>query len=83
MQSNGMNRIRKWGALTGSIVLLWLFMFVIAPWFMRYTAVSELAQYIDERDIEATALWWSEVEIGADAEMNCRNSVQYPPDSHK
>jgi len=77
--SNKHSIIRKWTAVAGSILLLWLFMFVIAPWFMRCPAVSELAQYIDERDIEATALWWSEVEAVADAEMKCRNSVQYPP----
>ena len=74
-----MVRLQKWLALTGCILLVMSFMFVIAPLLMRFNAVSDLAEYIDKNEIEATALWWSEVEVVAEAEMNCRNTVEYPP----
>ena len=46
---------------------------------MRYDMVKDLSDYIEESGIESSALWWSEVEVVADAEMNCRNTNEYPP----
>jgi len=74
-----MLRFKKWLAFIGCMLVVMVFIFLIAPLSMRIDAVQELADYIDDNDIEATALWWSEVEVVADAEMNCRSTVEYPP----
>jgi len=74
-----MIRLKQWLSLFGCFLLVIVFIFFIAPFSMRIDAVQELADYIDDNDIEATALWWSEVGVVADAEMNCRNTVEYPP----
>lgn len=56
-----------------------VFIFLLAPMLMKIDNVKEMANYIDDNDIEATALWWSEVGVVANAEMNCRNTVEYAP----
>ena len=72
-------RARKWLMLTVWVGAIWLFMFVVGPLIQRNSTVRELAVRIEESGIESTALWWSEVEVVGDAEMNCRNTLEYPP----
>ena len=62
-----------------AVALVVIFMFIIAPGLMRITVVRNMAICIEESNIEATALWWSDVELFADAEVNCRNSTRYSP----
>jgi len=69
----------KWLKFSIGILLIGIFMFGVGPLVLKNEAAQILAQEIDEKEIEAGALWWSEVEIVADAEMNCRNTVEYLP----
>lgn len=73
----------RWSAFLGGLGLMWAFMFVIAPWGMRFEPVRTLTAYIEETGINASALYWSEVESTADAEHGARATVTYPPSLQK
>ena len=70
---------KKWLTFTGCILAVMVFIFLLAPLLMKIDNVQNLADYIDDNDIEAAALWWSEVGVVADAEMSCRSTVEYTP----
>ncbi|MDP8239472.1 MAG: hypothetical protein P9X24_10315 [Candidatus Hatepunaea meridiana] len=81
MNEVGINRKRivGWRNLIGCIIMVWVFVFVIGPLCLKFDPVGEMAEHIRESGIEACGYWWSDVEVFADAEMNCRNTIKYPP----
>lgn len=70
---------KRWRSLLFAVAIVVVFMFIVAPGLLRITAIKNMAACIEESNIEATALWWSEVEMVSDAEINCRNSILYSP----
>jgi len=70
---------RRWISFFLAVAMVVIFMFIIAPGLLRITGVKKMAMCIEESNIEASALWWSEVELVADAEISCRNSINYSP----
>ncbi|MBT3232433.1 MAG: hypothetical protein HN356_06410 [Calditrichaeota bacterium] len=70
---------KGWGSLLFAVAMVVVFMFIVAPGLLRITAIKNMAICIEESNIEATAIWWSEVELVSDAEINCRNSILYSP----
>ena len=75
--------LTRWSAFAGGIAAILCFMFVVAPWFKRFESVNTLTSYIQETGINASALYWSEVEITADAEQGARSTVTYLPTTKK
>ncbi len=71
--------IRKWAALFFGFLLVWVFMFVIAPWIQKSPSVKPLAEFIEESGIDASALYYTEVDEVGDAETNIRNTLKFPP----
>lgn len=71
------------GALLLSMALIWIFIFVIAPWIQKLPYVKPLADYIEENDIDAGALYYTEVEEFSEAERNMRDTMDYPPREQK
>ncbi len=72
-------KLKQWGYLLGSIVLIGIFMFIIAPAMKTLPLIKPLTQYIEEQDIDAGALYYTEVEEFAIAETNMNNTMNYMP----
>ncbi len=76
---NRKSLFRRSLSLVLSVGILWVFTFVFAPFLMQFEVFQTMADHIEEQDIDSTAIWWSEVEACAEAEANCRNTVEYLP----
>ena len=63
--------------------LVWLFMFVLAPWMAESPRIKPLAQFIENTGIDASALYYTEVEETADAEMYLIDARRYSPGKTK
>jgi hypothetical protein len=72
-------QLTGWGGLLTGLLGIWLFMFVIAPACKQIDAVETYTSFVRESEINASALWWSEVEETATAEMGARAAVEYTP----
>jgi hypothetical protein len=71
--------VRRWLLCISCFILLWAFMFVIAPWLQRVPMINQLAKYIEESGIEAGAIYYTEVKEVSEAEANMRDTLMYPP----
>ena len=67
-----MAKAKKWGALLLSMGLIGLFMFGIAPLGHRLPAIQRLAGFIEESGIDASALYYTEVEEASVADSSKR-----------
>ncbi len=61
------------------VVFFAVFFAVIAPWLDKIGLVQPLIRFIDDRNIDATALYYTEIEEFSDAQIFMSNSRQYPP----
>ncbi|KPK36267.1 MAG: hypothetical protein AMK70_02960 [Nitrospira bacterium SG8_35_1] len=69
----------RWAGLLLGFFLVWLFMFVIAPVIEESPAVKPLADFIEESGIDASALYYTEVEEASVAELNMRHTMEFMP----
>lgn len=69
----------KWTALICGFCLVWLFILVVAPLFQKIEMVNTLTTYIEETGIDASALYYTEVEEAAMAELGTRGTMEHPP----
>ena len=60
-----------------SIILF--FMFGIGPLLDKVPYIRPMVQFIEEREIDATALYYTESEEFSEAAINMRNSMDYAP----
>jgi hypothetical protein len=67
-----------WGLLI-SVLIIIIFLFVIGPWGEELPGFKPLADFIDERGIEANMYFYTEVEEFSEAEINMNNTMQFPP----
>lgn len=74
--------LKRWAALVGCIVLLLLFFFVIGPFFLEMPAIAPLADFIEEREIDAGALYYTDIEEFSEANINMENTMQYMPEGN-
>jgi len=72
-------RWRAWTRFLVGLALLLGFAFGLLPWLARLPAVRPLTEYVEESGIEATGLFYTEVEESREAEMNMRHSLEYAP----
>jgi hypothetical protein len=70
---------RGWARLLAGTGLLLVFVFVLAPLGQRWTPWGELGRIIAERDIEANAYFYTEVEAFATAESTVRDALTHRP----
>ncbi len=67
------------GALLLSILMVVFFLLYIGPQVEKLPMFQPLAQFIDERGIEANMYFYTEVEEFAEANINMDNTMAYPP----
>ena len=71
--------LRRWAGLIAGLGLIWAFVFLIAPALQRTEMVRPLAQYVRESGIDASALYYTEVQETGEAEMSIRDALAYGP----
>jgi len=71
--------LRRWTMFVLCLLLVWGFMFVVAPLIQRVPQVGSLAVSIQETGINASALYYTGVEETAEAEMYLHNAEMYAP----
>ncbi|MCP4724684.1 MAG: hypothetical protein GY863_06595 [bacterium] len=69
--------------LSGCILAVLIFMFYIGPFIEKLPIVDPLIKVIVERNIDAGAMYYTDIEEFSTAEINIRNSLDYSPDNHK
>lgn len=68
----------RWFGLLVCLLVLWGFMFVFAPWLQSQSkAVQTLATYITENDIDAGAVYYTEVEEVGEADLMIRDTFRF------
>ena len=58
-----------------------IFIFYVGPWLDQLPMVRPLAEFIDERGIDANMYFYTEVEEFSDANINMENTMDYLPQS--
>ena len=79
MSTKTERKIKGWVALFISVLTIIFFLFVIGPWIEKLPGFQPLADFIDERGIEANMYFYTEVEEFSEAEINMNNTMQFPP----
>jgi len=70
---------RRVANLMLGILLILLFIFGIAPLMDRLPLVQPLVQFVDNREIDAGALYYTDIEEFATAAAHMENTRDYPP----
>ena len=65
--------------LLASILIILLFMFYVGPKLGQVSWFKPLADFIEERDINANMYFYTEVEEFSEANINMENTMAYPP----
>jgi len=68
-----------WLRLFVGLALVVFFMFVIAPLGDRLPGFDSMFRSIEQKNIKATALYYTDIDEFADAAVSMRNSLTYPP----
>ena len=72
-------RIKGFTYLLLSIMIVMFFVFVLAPGIDNVPRVKPLINFIDEHQIDAGALYYTDIEEFSVAEMNIKTTLNYPP----
>ncbi|MDP8244741.1 MAG: hypothetical protein P9L94_11710 [Candidatus Hinthialibacter antarcticus] len=59
------------------VLSIYLFVFILAPAMQRFPYIVELHQYVIEHDIDAAALFYTEIEEFGDADVSIRDAMKY------
>jgi len=73
----GVRPAAGWLRLAAGILCIWFFMFVLAPWVRTIGPVEEMLDFVEENDIDASALFYTEVEEFSDSEVAVRDALKY------
>ena len=71
----GLNR--RWSAFGLCLLILWILIFVIAPHYEKSKYIKPLAQYIEESGIDAGAIYYTEVDEVAEADLMIRDTFRF------
>jgi hypothetical protein len=79
MSTKTERKVKGWVALFISVLTIVIFLFVVGPWIEKLPGFQPLADFIDERGIDANMYFYTEVEEFSDADINMNNTLHYPP----
>lgn len=71
-----MKELKKWGQFLLGIGCIWLFMVVIVPLFTQHKAATEVLDFIEKREIDTRALFYTESEEAVKAEFLMRQKKE-------
>lgn len=69
----------SWLKLFGGLVLVLLFMYVIAPFGKHLPGFDSMFQFIDQKGLRATALYYTDIDEFGEAAVTLRNNREYTP----
>lgn len=75
----GAGWMRRWAGLFIGIFILWLLMTYAAPWGRQTATLRPIMDVIDERGIDATAYYYTDLKEFAEAELQITHSLRYAP----
>jgi hypothetical protein len=78
-KKNVLKKIIGYFYLIVSISIVTIFVLYIAPCIDDVEYVKPLTSFIDEREINAGALYYTDIEEFSTAEINIRNTIDYVP----
>jgi hypothetical protein len=70
---------RRWARLFLGILLIWAFMFIVAPLVEKAPVVGPMIRFIEENGIDASALYYTEIEEFSEAGIHMGNTMKFPP----
>ncbi len=80
IHTNGIaDRIKPVMKLLASIFIIMFFMLYAAPKLGQISWFKPIADFIEERDINANVYFYTEVEEFSEANINLENTMAYPP----
>jgi len=77
-RAHSRSTIGRWVKLAVGLLILWVFVFQIAPRLQRLAPLRRFYEHVRASDIDAGALYYTDVEEFAAAETHVRNSLRYP-----
>ena len=77
------DRFRPVLKLLVSILIILFFMFYAGPKLGQSPWLKPLADFIEERNINANVYFYTEVEEFSEANINMKNTMAYPPGSYR
>ncbi|MEW6671755.1 MAG: hypothetical protein AB1427_08620 [Thermodesulfobacteriota bacterium] len=75
----GAGLLKHWAGLFIGLLIIWLLMAYAAPWGRQTETLRPIMDVIEERGIEATAYYYTDMEEFAEAEINITHALRYPP----
>ncbi len=70
---------RRWVRLFMGVGLIWAFMFIVAPRVEKMPAIEPIIRFIEENGIDASALYYTEIEEFFEAEIHMENAMDFAP----
>ena len=70
---------RRWTRLFLGVLLIWAFMFILAPWVEKAPMVEPVIRFIEENGIDASALYYTEIEEFSEAGIYMENTMNFAP----
>ena len=78
-RDDGGSAAQRWGRFAGGLTALLLFAFVVIPALQLLGPVRDVREAIQRRDIDATALFYTESDVSSEAEASIGNAMRYAP----
>lgn len=72
-------KVKRLTVLVVGIMVLWIFMNHIAPWMDQRPSVRPLINFIEENNIDASALYYTEIEEFSEADIQMNHSMDFAP----
>ena len=69
--------MKRWMRLAAGVATIWLLVFVLAPWLQRWGPVGRFHAHVERSGIDATALFYTEIEEFATADVVIRDIMKY------
>jgi hypothetical protein len=67
----------RWARFLAGLLVILLFAFVVIPGLQHLEPVRQVHDAIQNRGIDATALFYTESEVSSEAEASIRNAMRY------
>lgn len=74
----GQPRVKGLLRLLLSMFIIWVFMFIIGPKLQMIPMVRPLIAFIEARDIDAGAYYYTDIEEFSEADIHMSNTMAYP-----
>ena len=68
--------LSAWARLLLGLAVLWAIVFRLGPWLQGYAPIAQLHDFIEEREIDATALFYTDSDEFGDVALTIHNTLR-------